>query len=99
MGGSYTDRGRSLAIDSHDNIGKDLKNTLIDFRFVEEGMNKEQVELLYGIPNLISLKESEMNYSATEKWVYKWNPGEIRIFFKDDFVVALESKRTMPIVP
>lgn len=76
----------------HPEVDKNVAFTLKEFNAVEEGMNKEQVELLYGKPDIITTDSKQLKYNTDEKWVYVWNPGEFRIYFSEGIVVAIEDK-------
>jgi len=70
-----------------------------ELRVVVEGMNKEQVMLLYGSPDIMTSEAKQLKYNADEKWVYKSNSGENRIYFYNDLIIAMETKYYEPIVP
>jgi len=84
---------------NHPEIDRYIVMKLKGLSDVIEGMNKEQVELLYGRPDKSISDYKGLKYNSTEKWIYFWNPGEFRIFFIDNMVVAIEDKHHEPILP
>lgn len=65
-----------------------------------EGMNKEQVELLYGKPDIITTDPKQLKYNTNEKWVYKMqNIPTYFLYFQGDIIVAMETFHYEPILP